>query len=531
MKQRFITLLIGIMAVFAFMPMSVSAAVVCRTTSGPDIAYTCGQVVLYPCTFEGLDASGGTTLSCSTRHGLIIGAHGVTINGDGYTLDGLGTAARTCTVAIDPNAPPQPLGQPCRVDSNGDGLSSGIFNAITSTSGDGSGCVVGAPVGQGGCDNLTVKNLEITGWCDGIFVSGTSNKAHVFDLNDPDPNKFDYVKSQDLIEGLKIDHNVIHHNGKDCPTCYNDGIFTALLGVADSGYPTLLPINDPGEYTCTPENESIISNNNIWNQKGNGVEAGPGGNGINLQGGWEFDIIYPNDPNYPDYPDGANPIRYSSCVEVHNNAIMQTRLSGIMLTHALEGVEMYKNDIEYAEYGGITIPCDFVKFNTIEHNVIIKCAGVGIGVFDGTHITGNVVKDTVKGMERFDAMGFPNAGDGILVNAGGAGKVGNTSDLQDNISCFSYDKDIKVVGGSAVACGANQCCKTNTAADPCHRWNCAGFLPSDNCNDPGFGADGWSVWKQTLTADINNDGTVFVGDSAVMYKVPEVWLKSFTNEW
>ncbi len=200
----------------------------------------------------------------------------------------------------------------------------------------------------------------------------------------------------------------------------------------------------------------------------------------------------------------------------------------ITVTHALEGVEIYKNDIEYAEYGGITIPCDFVKYNTIEHNVVIKCAGVGIGVFEGTHITGNVVKDTVKGLAHFDGLGFPNAGDGILVNSGDAGKVGNTSDLADNISCFSYDKDIKVVNGSVIACGDNQCCKTNSAANSCHRWNCACFDPDENCNNSGVGAVGWSDWKKAVAADINNDASVGISDYNVL---SSAYGKSYTDEW
>ena len=473
------------LAVFAFMPVS-SALALTNLTSAD-----CGTVLSSANETYVLIAN----MDCSAaQHGLIIGAAGITIDGAGHILDGGGADARTCSVLMDEG---EPAGQPCRVDSNGDGLSSGIFNAVATAGG-------AIPVGQGGFDNLTVKNLEITGWCDGIFASGTIGA----DPDDP--------ATHDLVEGLKIDHNVIHHNGTDCDTCFNDAVFTALLGVADSSYPNLTPINNPGTYSCTEENTSVISNNNIWSQKGMGIEGGPGGNGINLQGGVEYDI------------ETTNPIRYSSCVEVHNNAIMKTRLSGIMLTHALEGVNMYKNDIEYAEYGGITIPCDFVKFNTIEHNVISKCAGVGIGVFDGTHITGNVVKDTVKGMDRFTAMGFPNAGDGILINSGDAGKIGNTSDLQDNISCFSFDKDIKVVGGSVIGCGDNQCCKTNAAADSCHRWNCACFGPDADCNDPGTGAAGWSDWKQSIAADINNDGVVGYPDYGVMTlnkdnKYTELW--------
>ncbi len=206
---------------------------------------------------------------------------------------------------------------------------------------------------------------------------------------------------------------------------FNDGIYTAYLGV---------PASTVGNKTvtwCTDADKAKISiaNNSVWNQKGCGVESCAGGNGINLQGGEEGDT-------------GAE-TWYGGCAQVHNNKVQNAATSGVMLTHALQFADIYKNIVTNNGFGGITVPCDFSDKNNIFHNAVFENYGPGIGLNCAQNLDGNLVKNA---MASFYNVGWPTSGDGLLMIAGkpftdddpGEGYV-----LTGNVFCENAALDIR----------------------------------------------------------------------------------------
>jgi len=81
--------------------------------------YQCGDTVIESCTFN-------EDLRCQTKYGLITGADGITINGAGYSIT-----------------------------TSGGSDEEGIHNQ--------------------GCNNITIKNLNIRGFCFGIYFLDADN--------------------------------------------------------------------------------------------------------------------------------------------------------------------------------------------------------------------------------------------------------------------------------------------------------------------------------------------------------------------
>jgi parallel beta-helix repeat protein len=101
--------------------------------------FRCGDTVTKSCTFNG-------NLSCSSGHGLTVGADNITIEANGYILDGVNSA---CTW---------------------ENVRCGILNE--------------------GYDNIAIKNLEVKNFCFGIRLRGTSS----------------YIKNNTM-ENCNIHHN------------------------------------------------------------------------------------------------------------------------------------------------------------------------------------------------------------------------------------------------------------------------------------------------------------------------------------
>jgi parallel beta-helix repeat protein len=167
------------------------AAPACVADDGT--AFFCGATVTKSCTLNG-------SMICSSGHGLIIGADNITIDGDGYVLDGV--APGICTW----------------------GDRSGIYNK--------------------GHDDAVIKNLEIKGFCNGIY--------------------FDY-SCRNTVENCDI-----HHNGNVTSPSATHGIKMQYIS------------------------NSTIRNNSIHDQIAY-MDPNPGcedgGNGLFLYQGWHNNII------------------------------------------------------------------------------------------------------------------------------------------------------------------------------------------------------------------------------------------------
>ena len=154
--------------------------------------YGCGDTVTESCTFD-------EDLNCASGHGLVIGADNIVIDGDGLTLNGISPG--TC---------------------EGLGIErSGIYNKAH--------------------DNITIKNLEITNFCTGIY----------FRYDD---------EIGDSIERITIGNCGIHHNGASGGDTTTQGI--KWIGVFDS----------------------VIADSRIHDNAGSGTACTSGGNGIFING-------------------------------------------------------------------------------------------------------------------------------------------------------------------------------------------------------------------------------------------------------
>ncbi|MBL0714216.1 MAG: right-handed parallel beta-helix repeat-containing protein [Desulfosarcina sp.] len=478
----------------------------------------------------------------NTRHGIIIATTGVTIDGAGYELSGGSVANRNCEVLVAPEGHTMRMwcvGHPCRQAADGGVLDSGIVNANVldidySIAGDQSksSCNALAPMGQGGCDDLTVKNLTITGWCDGIWVSGDCDTGETPSGGNPGRSGYTDHAEYRLTE-IVIEGNCIKANGNDecgaytpCPDgdggdwahrCYNDAIFTAQIGLDNSNTPGFIGTSGaPGlgrEYMIGDlefpdlyrdggkqnDDRNFIWHNKIYGQKGCTCVSCAGGNGVNLQGGLEIDdVIWC----------GGN--------EIEKNVIKNCSTSGIHYTHATTYNRIHGNYLLGNGLGGIANGCVWCSGSYIYDNVAEGNYGLGIGVAAMAKIKNNIVTDTqpVKNAE-FTELGYGSLpGDGILtttvcdplaVAAGictaneGSELLGNTTVGNANLDIFDFS------GPAASAYGDENMCQNTSGnyadANPA--------TPTSNCRYAG-GA------RLNCRGDINHDCLVNITDYTIL---------------
>jgi len=173
----------------------------CVADRDPSKIFGCGDSVTGNCTFN-------CDLNCPIGHGLIIGADGITIDGRGYVLNGVGPG--TCS---------------------GLGVQrSGIYNIAH--------------------DDITIKNIGIENFCNGIYLRGNEDTGDGVDNN--------------IISNCEI-----HHNGNDAEATATHGIKLKYVS------------------------RSMISGNWIHHNKGKGDSCEGGGNGIFLYAG-DYNLIFNN---------------------------------------------------------------------------------------------------------------------------------------------------------------------------------------------------------------------------------------------
>ena len=436
-------------------------------------------------------------MNCSTTHGLIIGASGITIDGKGHSITGTlsGYDCKVGDVECVDGTPEHP--QPCR-----DELSSGIYNAYADGV-TGSGCQ-GTTAGQGGCDDVTVMDLEITGFCDGIFMSGSCRAGSG---NPPD--------ASDWLQGCKVLGNYIHDNGKSdasCVTdmvgcgnvnlCANDGIFMAMTGV---------PVGSPGltaalAYDCSyaeMRDTLNVSANLVMGQKGYARETGPAGNGINVLGGME---------------ENTGSTYYGACGQITNNSIYSNEVSGIMVTTATN-LLIKGNNIKNNGYGGITIPCDFNPGNRIEANYMDSNEGPGIGVVCWQEIVNNTVLNAKN--YSGDDLGFSSAAAGIYCESSGqdiyaAGDATGPSIVVDNYVANSASGNDIAVGGDDVTIAISCAAFENSAGG---NWvNTLGSDVPNGTTPPGVPSCKASGPWASVPGDVDLSGLVDQADLAEVYQ-------------
>ena len=236
--------------------------------------FHCGENITENCTLNG-------NLICSSTHGLVIAAENITIDGNGYYIDG-----------AEPG--------PC------DDFSprSGILNR--------------------GYDNVTIKNLEIKNFCNGIYFTYDDGK---------------------MVYDCLIDNCSIHDNG-------NDTSGTATMGIKWRGV-----------------FDSTISNCTIYNNRGSGTSCESGGNGIFIYGGDDNLII--NNTIYDNTKAGIFSKMRPRNSTISDNLVKGNGQGGIVLRCKLcSGTSITHNTVTDNTGAGIYVggPGNTVAYNTVTNN-------------------------------------------------------------------------------------------------------------------------------------------------------------------
>ena len=208
----------------------------CRSIINPEVVFRCGDVVTESCTLD-------DDMACSSGHGLIIGAADITIDGNGCCLDGV--APGNCNTAYR----------------------AGIYNYDLAQT----------PYARG-YNNVTIKNLEIKNFCNGIEIISAA----------PTSEK-DYFVKENTIECCDI-----HHNGNPPGswTYYGDGV--SLMHVSESTIKKCKLHDGTGEFGAPPGGCGIYLEGGDWNEFTENIITDNYGTGIFIRMYPEHNIITHN---------------------------------------------------------------------------------------------------------------------------------------------------------------------------------------------------------------------------------------------
>ena len=340
----------------------------CVADDGSGDAYRCGDTVITSCTFNG-------NMGCPAGCGLIIGAADITIDGNGSAIIGSVTCA-DCGYASE-EAPSE---------------ASGIYNEKH--------------------DGVTIKDLEVVGFCTGIALKGVHG--------DPVRNN--------LIEGCKI-----HDNGFDTES---GGSETKTHGI----------------HLCYAS-ETTIQDNEVYRNSGTGAMCDGGGNGI---------FIYAGGSSY-----GGNVIT--------GNELRDNDKAGFWGKRGMRNNEITHNTV-YRNgngpgvtddvKGGIVLRCGTSNCNTITDNIVNENYGDGMFIGSGENtISRNTVNDNAwNGIDMGRSDGSHNnelyentvCGNGaeegcdIAVYGPGSGTTGD----ENTCDTTAHYHDASVDAGCTYRCGS-----------------------------------------------------------------------------
>ena len=300
--------------------------------------FGCGDTVTESCTLN-------ENMNCTSGHGLEIGENGITIDGNGHRIDGVATGK-----CDDPFT-----------------KRTGIYSL--------------------GYDNITIKNLEVTNFCHGIW----------FRWDD-----MGYGGGKVIVNNVTIDNCKVHDNG-----------YMEDPEDPDAGTPVITH----GVYLMALFN-STITNNEVYNNCGSGTSCEGGGNGVFLRG-------------YAGYGANNNSIAHNN---IHNNS-----KGGFFAKMMPEYNNIRYNEVYGNGQGGIILRCKKAGHNLIELNN--ASANYGDGIFVGGNsntIRDNLVRDNIDG-PRF--TGTVGDGDGIDM---GRSDGSRNNYIFNNTVCNNEGTDIKV---------------------------------------------------------------------------------------
>ena len=328
---------------------------------------------------------------------------------------------------------------------------------------------------EGGFDNVTVINLEITGFCDGIFMSGDC-ECDVVEGGRTEC-AVSQAGSEYRLTGILIEGNYIHDNGNgDCGTYqeaaggdggewtrryYNDAIFLAQVGINgdSSGAPPLCEEYTIGDVEYPdlitgglelPSERNRVIMNVIHEQKGCACVSCPGGSGININGGIEA-----FDEATGEIFEGT----WTGCDEIIKNRVRGCDVSGITYHHAIMYTRIHGNDLTRNLFCGITNGCGWCNDQYVYDNVAKQNFGTGIAVNAATKIKNNICTHTrpAEGEQAEIYSGFASNGHGIVTGEPG-------SEVKRNQVYANAGTDIRFMNPNPAESIDNMC--VQKTADP-----------------------------------------------------------------
>ena len=328
---------------------------------GANYNFSCGMEVNESCTLN-------ATMSCSDPgtpnkgYGLKVGADNIIIDGDGYALDGV--AHGTCEYNEAPRR-------------------AGIYNY--------------------GHDNVTIKNLTVKNFCNGIHFKGSLNN---------------------YVDNCTIYNCTIHDNG----------------GFSDEAKGTF------GIFWYDHVRNSTIEECEIYNTTGV-VKIPPcesGGTGIQLWKACNNNTIINNTIRNNK---GAGILSKAWCTynNITNNSFYKN------------GEEAYTGPT-----GGIVLRCYKTHYWNITNNNITDNYGPGIFMGGGW----NTIKNNTVTGSKNRPSGDIKDGNGIEINrCGEGGEGGKNNTLENNTVCYNEGKDIFVVSAGYNNHGDENTCNTTSNYD------------------------------------------------------------------
>ncbi len=250
---------------------------------------------------------------------------------------------------------------------------------------------------------MTIKDLEITNFCNGIYLRGDEITG-------------------DVVNNNTIDNCEIHHNGNDLEDTATHGIKMHYVY------------------------ESTISNNLVHHNKGKGTSCENGGNGIFLNAG-DYNVIA-NNTVYDNTKAGIFTRMKPRYNNVTDNRVTGNGQGGIVLRCKLSSLFTIENNIVTDNKGpGIYVggPGNTLRYNTATNNKNGSTYGDDASVANGIRISREadnttLIENEVTGNDDVDVYAREDL----------TGITGYNNTYQTTSNYEDYSRDSQVVRGKKV---------------------------------------------------------------------------------
>ena len=302
----------------------------CVKDGDTSVVYRCGDTVGFSCTFNGsMDCPSGT-------HGLVVETSNIIIDGAGYTISG-GVVLNDCGACAEGGQ----IGNHCRC-----GVALDLFNN----------------------ENITIKNLEVKNFCNGIAVKGPASEITIENCSVHD-NGISTAANVGQTHGITVDNKVCNSTITECEIYNNTGEDTEACGLGGAG------IKFFG--LCSYNN---ITNNTIHNNHMSGIYSKMKCEHCNVT----YNIVRENGYSVEEYGGGIRLMcKLTNYWIVENNEVLNNTGPGIFVggVHNIIKYNLVNNNSD----NGIDIGrSDGSDYNELYYNTICNNGGADISTCGGT---------------------------------------------------------------------------------------------------------------------------------------------------